>query len=780
MNLAKKSNKQTNAKHASKQLNNLSFAPKWSAMHTAIYSALTGVIFLANITVQAETSQIDLQKLNVSAPKVSDTKPVKGYNAKKSSSSTRTDTELRDTPQAITVIPQDLIKDQSIQSISQAIQYVPGVQSAQGEGNRDALIFRGNATTGDFFLDGLRDDVQTYRDLYNTDRLEILKGPNGMAFGRGGAGGAINRISKQAGWAPISELIASYGAYNQKRISGDYGQAINDEIAFRINAVYEDSDSYRNGVNLERFGVTPTLTIRPDDNTKIVASIEYFKDKRIADRGVPSVATKSGTLSAANPDFDRRPFDIGNHSQFFGSAKLSPTETETLAFNASIEHAFENGIGLKNSTRYANYNKFYQNVFVDSPIAINGNFTVRGYVDFTDRENLINQTDLTYTANWGSVEHKLLAGLELSTQDTDNSRLAGFFNNNFASAGTQVTPTPNVNNSTEIGNIPVSFRENLVNNNNAFRDNSSTVNVIGFYAQDQIKLNEHWLAILGLRHDKFTTDFDGSRRRGGTGANANDKIFESFNETDSFLSPRAGLIFKPVEAVSIYTNYSVSYVPRAGDQLTSLTVTNASFKPEKFINYEIGAKWDVNPNLALTAAVYKLDRENVQVVDPTNVGQSILVDGQTTKGIELGISGEITDKWSVFGGIALQDGEVTKTQVNSTAASTIPKGAELGQTPDRTFSLWNKYEINDMWAVALGIVSTSERYALSPTVSQSTLLPGYTRYDAAIFGKFSEQLSLQVNLENLTNKEYAQFAHNNNNITPGSPITGRATLIYNF
>ena len=780
MNLAKKSNKQTNAKHASKQLNNLSFAPKWSAMHTAIYSALTGVIFLANITVQAETSQIDLQKLNVSAPKVSDTKPVKGYNAKKSSSSTRTDTELRDTPQAITVIPQDLIKDQSIQSISQAIQYVPGVQSAQGEGNRDALIFRGNATTGDFFLDGLRDDVQTYRDLYNTDRLEILKGPNGMAFGRGGAGGAINRISKQAGWAPISELIASYGAYNQKRISGDYGQAINDEIAFRINAVYEDSVSYRNGVNLERFGVTPTITIRPDDNTKIVASIEYFKDKRIADRGVPSVATKSGTLSAANPDFDRRPFDIGNYSQFFGSAKLSPTETETLAFNASIEHAFENGIGLKNSTRYANYNKFYQNVFVDSPIAINGNFTVRGYVDFTDRENLINQTDLTYTANWGSVEHKLLAGLELSTQDTDNSRLAGFFNNNFASAGTQVTPTPNVNNSTEIGNIPVSFRENLVNNNNAFRDNSSTVNVIGFYAQDQIKLNEHWLAILGLRHDKFTTDFDGSRRRGGTGANANDKIFESFNETDSFLSPRAGLIFKPVEAVSIYTNYSVSYVPRAGDQLTSLTVTNASFKPEKFINYEIGAKWDVNPNLALTAAVYKLDRENVQVVDPTNVGQSILVDGQTTKGIELGISGEITDKWSVFGGIALQDGEVTKTQVNSTAASTIPKGAELGQTPDRTFSLWNKYEINDMWAVALGIVSTSERYALSPTVSQSTLLPGYTRYDAAIFGKFSEQLSLQVNLENLTNKEYALYAHNNNNITPGSPITGRATLIYNF
>ncbi|HSF71829.1 MAG TPA: TonB-dependent receptor, partial [Methylotenera sp.] len=248
--------------------------------------------------------------------------------------------------------------------------------------------------------------------------------------------------------------------------------------------------------------------------------------------------------------------------------------------------------------------------------------------------------------------------------------------------------------------------------------------------------------------------------------------------SDNLLAPRAGLIFKPVEPVSLYANYSVSYVPRAGDQLIGLTVTNASFKPEKFINYEVGAKWDVNPNLALTAAVYKLERENVQIADPNNPTQQILVDGQETKGIELGITGNITDRWSVFGGVAFQDGEITKQQ--GTGNGAILKGAELGQTPDRTLSLWNKYEINDMWAVALGIVSTSDRYALSPTATQSTLLPGYTRYDAAIFGKFSEKLSLQVNLENLTNKEYALYAHNNNNITPGSPITGRATLIYNF
>ncbi len=708
---------------------------------------------------------IELKTINVVSKRISDTTPVKGYQAKSSQSATKTETDLRDTPQSISVITQDLIKDQSVQSVSQAVQYVPGVQAAQGEGNRDALIFRGNITTGDLFVDGLRDDVQTYRDFYNTDRVEVLKGPNGMIFGRGGAGGAINRVSKQAGWDPVSEVTASYGAYNQKRISGDYGQAINDEVAFRLNAVYENSDSYRNGVNLERYGFTPTFTIRPSDKTNIVLSAEYFEDKRTSDRGVPSV---NGT---SNSTLNRRPFDIGNYSAFYGSAKLSPTETETVAFNASVEHAFDNGLKVKNSARYANYNKFYQNIFADSAIANNSNFTVRGYIDFTNRENLMNQTDLTYTAKWGSIEHQLLAGLELATQDTDNSRLAAFFNNNFTTSGTQVTL--NANNASEIGNIPVTFRANLINGNNSYRDNQSTIDVIGVYLQDQIKFNEHWRAIVGLRHDRFETQFDGVRRSG-----VNTSVSESFNVTDNFLSPRAGLIYKPIEPVSIYANYSVSYVPRAGDQLTSLTITNQSFEPEKFINYEIGAKWNITNDFAFTAAIYQLDRENVQVTDPTNTALQILVDGQETMGIELGVAGNVNSKWSVFGGIALQDGKITKQQGSGTSA--VLKGAELGQTPDRTLSLWNKYEINEMWSIALGIVSTSARYALSPTATQSTLLPGYTRYDAAIFGNISNKLRLQINLENLTNKEYALYAHNNQNITPVSPLTGRATLIYNF
>jgi catecholate siderophore receptor len=737
------------------------FNMKLSTMHIALMQTVglmiaSGLMAFAQ-QANAEDNTVELETVEVIGEKESDTRPVKGYNAKKSTLSTRTDTELRDTPQSITVIPQDLIKDQSIQSISQAVQYVPGVQAAQGEGNRDALVFRGNATTGDFFLDGLRDDVQTYRDIYNTDRIEVLKGPNGMAFGRGGAGGAINRVTKEAGWDPISELTTSYGAYDFKRISGDFGQALTDEVAFRLNAVYEDSGSYRDGVNIERYGFTPTFTIRPDDKTKIVLSAEYFQDKRVADRGVPSQTSRTG----ANANLGNRPYRIGDEDTFFGNARLSPTETETIAFNAKIEHAFDNGVGLKNSTRYAFYDKYYQNVFANSPVNLSNNVSLGAYRDVTKRENIINQTDVTYTANIWNIQHKLLAGAEFSSQDTDNNRTipTNRSDNNDPILSSNSNGTFTTVSANNPFGVPINFNQKI-------RNLESTVTVAGFYLQDQVIFSPQWQAILGIRNDNFDTDF--------TNLGNNSRI----NVSDNLLSPRAGLIFKPVEPVSLYANYSVSYVPRAGDQLTSLDVTNATFKPEKFINYEVGAKWDINPKLAFTAAIYQLERENVQVADPNNPAQQIIVDGQETKGIELGLTGNITDKWSVFGGVAFQDGEITKQQ--GVGAGAVLKGAELAQTPDRTLSLWNKYEINDMWAVALGVVSVSERLAALPTATTSTLMPGYTRYDAAIFGKLSEKLHLQFNIENLTNKDYALYAHNNNNITPGSPITGRATLIYNF
>ncbi|MDP3210534.1 TonB-dependent siderophore receptor [Methylotenera sp.] len=721
---------------------------KVSKLKLAIHSVLIGtsaILMVNPLIASAEpNSEITLEVVDVVAPALSDTRPVKGYNAKRSSASTKTDTELRDVPQAISVITQDQIKDQSVQSIAEAVRYVPGVQAAQGEGNRDALIFRGNATTGDFFLDGVRDDVQTYRDVYNTDRVEVLKGPNGMIFGRGGAGGAINRVSKEAGWDPISEVTASYGAYDQRRVQADFGQAINDEVAFRINAVHENSNSYRDGVELKRYGVTPTITVKPTDKTKITLGVEYFKDEHTSDRGVPSMN------GAGNSTLKNRPYKIGDTDQFFGNAALSPNETETKALNAMIEHAFDSGLTVRNRLRYADYDKFYQNVFARNSVTNADTVQFGAYRDETDRKNLINQTDLMFDIKTGAIEHKMLLGMELANQET---------------YGKRYQPTVG---STNIATV-VSASDPFISAASfaALATNvKSNVDVAAFYLQDQILLTQKWQAIVGLRHDKFATD------------HTNKLTNQDINVSDSFISPRAGLIFKPVQAVSLYGNYSISYVPRAGDQLTSLTVTNSSFDPEKFINYEVGAKWDANPNLSFTAAVYKLEREKVAATDPADNTRTILIDGQETKGIELSVSGNITDKWSIFGGYAYQDGEITKQQ--GAGATAILAGTALAQTPDHTFSLWNRYNINDTWGVALGVITRSDMYAQLPSSSVSTILPGYTRFDAAVYGKFSEKLRLQVNLENLTNKEYALYAHNNNNITPGSPITGRATMIYNF
>ncbi len=697
-------------------------------------------LFAGNSSYANEDLVVELKEIKVRAKRESDTRPVQGYQAKRSRSATKNDTLLKDIPQSISVVTQDVIKDQSIQSISEAVRYVPGVTASQGEGNRDALNFRGaGVTTGDFYVDGVRDDIQTYRDLYNTDRIEVLKGPNAMIFGRGGSGGIINRVSKEAGWDPVRELSVTYGAYDQKRTAIDIGNAINDVAAFRLNAVYEDANSYRDGVTLERYGATPTLTIKPSDKTKIVLSAEYFMDKRIGDRGMPSIG--SGLRN--------RPYDIGDHSTFYGNARLSPNETETKAFNATIEHAFDNGVSIRNITRYADYDKYYQNVYANGSIS-GEQFKLGAYLDDTQRQNLFNQTDVNYSIRGIGLEHKLVAGMELGRQSTDNFRLSP--SNSSDAAGLASADNPIFSGSLNL---------------NAKRLNRrSDANITAFYLQDQIIINSKWELVLGLRHDRFNVDYDYYDRT--TGKESEGK----FNVTDNKLSPRAGLIFKPLDNLSLYASYSQSFVPRAGDQLSGLSLSTSNLSPEKFINHEVGAKFDVTPDLSLTAAIYKLQRENV--ISALTASESVLVDGQQTRGLELGIAGKLTSKWSMFGGYALQDAEISK------AHDKFLKGAELGQTPRQTFSLWNRYQINEIWGAALGLVSRSEMYALTPTTSDSTILPGYTRLDAAIYGQFSKNLRLQINLENLTNKEYALSAHNNNNIVPGSPFAGRATLIYNF
>ncbi|HEX9171804.1 MAG TPA: TonB-dependent siderophore receptor, partial [Telluria sp.] len=652
-----------------------------------------------------------------------------GYAEKISVSAMKTDTLLRDTPQSLTVITRELMNDQAMQSIADAILYVPGIVTAQGEGNRDAAVFRGNSSTSDFYVDGMRDDVQYYRDFYNIESVEAIKGANAMIFGRGGSGGVINRVSKQAGWAPVRKASASVGSYGHRRAAVDVGGALSTDMAVRVNAMAERSDSYRRGVELERKGINPTMTLRAGKNTSVSLAYEHFRDDRIADRGVPSL--------------NGRPYNA-DQSTFFGNAELSPTGVRVNAVSAHLTHDFGNNLVLRNHTRVARYDKFYQNVYANGAVsASSGRLAVGAYYDATERTSSFNQTDLTFSIATGNVTHKLLTGVEFGRQETDNIRRAGVFAGNASVAATSPAYTGGVS-------FPT-----------ATTSNYSAANVASVYVQDQIVFSPQWQAVAGLRYDRFSVDFN---NRLAT-SNA------AFEVTDTPVSPRAGLIYKPVEAMSLYASYSRAYVPRAGDQLTSLTASNRAFDPEKFDNVEVGMKWDVTPALSAKAAMYQLDRTNVAVPGAL-AGSSVLVDGQTTRGVELELSGHVTPAWSVMGGYAYQDAELTADQ-----SATVRSGAKLAMVPEHTFSLWNRYNINEQLGAALGLLYRDSLYT---STSNTVTLPSFTRVDGALYYRLSKQYRLQLNVENLLDRKYWASAHNDNNITPGAPRSVKLSLFASF
>ncbi|MGH8203875.1 MAG: TonB-dependent receptor [Steroidobacteraceae bacterium] len=693
----------------------------------AIALAATAVAARADEAVNSEPTP--LPKVTVIGEHESE-----GYLVENSRTATKTDTPLLDVPQAVSVVTRDLIQDQAMQSLADVARYVPGAGMAQGEGNRDTIILRGNSSTSDFFLDGVRDDVEYYRDLYNIDRVEVLKGPNAMIFGRGGAGGVVNRVSRQANWVPVREVSLLGGSWENMRATFDTGDAVSESLALRVTGLYEDSESYRDGFQLERKAVNPTAAFAVGDATVIRLSYEYYDYDRVADRGIPSLTDND----SATAD---RPFRT-DASTVFGDPGNSPTFATVNQGSVTIDHAFNDDVRLRNRTLYADYDKFYQNIFAGGPVDATGEVPLSAYNNQQLRENFFNQTDLTFTAATGSIGHEFLVGMELGEQTTDNFRNTGFFN---GTSETILVPA-----SDPTVSVPVTFAQDADD-----ADNHGRATIAALYVQDQLRLSEKWLAVLGLRYDSFDMDF------------SNHRTGDRFETSDDLLSPRGGLIYKPAEDVSIYASYSMTYVPRAGSQLTSLNVDNAALDPEEFENVEIGAKWDLGPSLALTAALFQLDRKNVVIPDPNDPGVSILVDGQRTEGFEFGLSGQVNDAWSIQGGYAYQDGHLTE-QLG---------GNRLAQLPKHAASLWNRYEFSESWGIGLGIVYQDEMFAAA---DNAVTLPDFTRVDAGVFYAPTERLRMQLNVENLFDEDYYPNAHNNNNITPGSPTAVRLGVTASF
>lgn len=645
-------------------------------------------------------------------------------------SGTKTPALPRDVPQSIVTVNARLLKDQAMQGLGDVTRFIPGATMGQGEGNRDQITIRGNNSTADFFVDGVRDDTQYFRDLYNLERVEALKGSNAMMFGRGGGGGVLNRVTKEAQWHTRHEVSAEGGSFGGRRVSSDLQRSLSPWVAVRLNSVYEDSDLYRDGAILERTGVNPTLSFaNPSRSTLVSIGYEHFQDKRTADRGIPS--------------FQGRPLET-DPSTFFGKPDESLSNAKVNNAQATISHD-AGSVQLRNHTRFADYGKFYQNIFPGAVSTDGSMVSISAYNNATNRRNLFNQTDVNWTAQTGGLQHRILAGVEIGKQTTDNFRETGYFGD----AASVMVPVSNPR-----VRSAVSFRQSASDASNA-----SEVMTTSLYLQDELSLSPKLRFIAGARYEKFAADFDDIRS--GT----------SRSRTDEMISPRAGIVAKPSELVSVYASYGVSYLPGSGDQFASLTEITEALEPEQFTNYEAGAKWDVRDRLALTAALYRLDRTNTRAIDPANPRLLLQTGEQRSQGFEMGAIGSLTPRWELAAGFARQNARIT----NATAAA--PAGAVVPLVPKTSVSLWSRYNFTQRLGAAFGALHQSSTFA---GIDNKVTLPAFERYDAALYAGIGWGLRAQLNVENLLDTRYFPTAHSNNNITPGSPRAARLSITAEF
>jgi len=665
-----------------------------------------------------------------------------GVYQNSTSVATKVNTALINVPQSVNLITKQFIQDQNFQSVTDVTRYVPGVAVHQGEGNRDELVIRGVDSSANFFVNGFRDDVQIFRDLYNTQSIEVLKGPSALTFGRGSGGGLVNRTLKEADGTRVYEASATTGSYGDRRFTLDAGQAVNPNVAVRLNAMYEGSDTFRDYGTLERYGINPTVTFAPNDTTKVKLSYEYFHDARTADRGNPSIAPMAGQTGPTTPFAPN-----GDLTKFFGSPDLNRAIADVHTGMMFIEHDFENGLTVKNSTLYANYQKFYQNVYPGSSVnPVTGAFTRSAYQHTTNRENVFNQTDWVYKTSTAPVHHTVAFGTEFGHQSGIDVRNTGNFPNGSTSQIANAFFEP-----TYLG--PISFVHQGTDSNSRY-----TADVQSVYARDTIDIFR-WLQVIGgARWDRFDM-------------NALDYNTNTDRERlDNKISPQAAVIVKPLDNLSFYGTYMVSYLPASGDQFSALNNGTVILEPQKFENRELGVKWNINPRLLFSAAVYKLNRSGVP--EPIGNGFSVPSGKHEIKGFETNLTGYVTKDWQSVLGYAYTDARIA-----TDAGLNIFAGNRVQLVPYNQFSWWNKYQFTPMWAAALGVIYFSDSYASS---DDTVRLPGFWRVDAAVYAKINETWRAQLNVENIFDKGYWASADGNNNISPGQPRTFRLTAIAKF
>lgn len=657
----------------------------------------------------------------------------------------KTPTPIIDVPQSLSITTADQIVRQGFDSIGDIVNYTPGVTNSQGEGHRDAVVFRGVRSTADFFVDGVRDDVEYYRGLYNLEQVEILRGPNALLFGRGGTGGILNRVTKKGvvgeTFAGYRASVDSFGAYD---IWADLNLATGEHSALRINAAYESLNNHRDFYDGEQISVNPTFRAELGGATTIDLSYEYLNHDRFIDRGIPTD-------------------DNGDPARFlqritFGDPDNNFTTFEAHVLRGTVQHSFSDSLKANFTASYGDYDKVYSNVFPVGYNPVTNVVAIDGYIDTTQRQNLILSGNLIGEFNTGGIGHMLIVGGEFIDTANNNDRFNAVFDTavndgrradvEFFSA---VRPFPLRGG---VGTL-ADGRTTRLAFSSLNDDTEADVTVISAYIQDEVKVADWLRVVLGARFDSFEiTVLD--QRNGIVRNRKDDKV-----------SPRLGVILKPQDNLSIYGSYSESFLPRSGDQFADINPPNDALDPNTFSNLEAGVKWDIHPGVALTGAVFQIEETSPQVSD--NNPDTLDVITSKIRGFEASLQGQVTDGWFLTTGYSYLDGEQQSV--------TGPTGRRVRELPRHKFSIWNNFQATDQLGFGLGLTAQDESFADN---GNTATLPAYARVDMAVFYDVSDNLRLQLNVENLLDELYFPTAHSADEFTVAPPLNARFTITGRF
>ena len=673
----------------------------------------------------------------------------------------RSTAPLINTPQTVTVVPQQIIREQASSTVMDALRNVPGITFRAGEGGAqgDVPYIRGFDARNDIFRDGVRDPGWYTRDSFAVDSVEVLKGPSSFMFGRGSTGGVINMNSKWPvfGAAPATTNAPSYPVKSPLFVSPpsadfidimgtvhtgpgarsvlDANKQINEQAAARIQVMGQRYDiPGRDHVEENRWGVAPSFTYKFNDQTRATFAYIYQHDDSIPDRGIPYYPTP-----AAGPRF---PIAVPRDTWYGILSGPTPDKEKIDAHVATARfvHEFTNNIKITNTTRYVNVDRLNRATLPNNTGSLNfaaGTYQPGRQWTEVDNELFANNTDFSAKFSTGMLRHSLVAGVDVAREER-NQRTRAY---TAASAATTSIYDPD----------PYRFGGTFGPLSVPTISNATSW---GAYLADQVKITDWFELLGGIRYDNFDA------KSGST------TILE---REDKMWSWRVGAVFHPTTNSSVYVMRGTSFNPTA--EFLTIAANAANIGPEENETTEIGVKVDVlDKRLSLTGAIFRTDKTNARVPDPANLTVQIL-DGVTrVEGIELGAIGRVTNEWQVFVGYTHLRSEIIK---HTTAALV---GEELFNTPHNAFSLWTTYDVNQKWTVGGGAFFVDAVWGnLDATLGNTTRVPSYWRFDLMTSYKITNNIVAQLNIYNLTNEYYFAQVYNNWAV-PGAGRSAALTL----